>query len=90
MKGVKNYNVAVLEQGDSVIFLRQIKPGAAGRSYGIHVARLSGLPTAVLDRAGDLLQILESNSVDEEEKPKLSRRKPKPPRESDDQLSLFD
>ena len=61
-RGVNNYNVAVREYGDDVIFLRQIVPGAADRSYGIHVARLAGIPQAVLERAGNILELLEKSA----------------------------
>ncbi|MBR7121486.1 MAG: DNA mismatch repair protein MutS [Lentisphaeria bacterium] len=61
-RGVNNFNVAVREYGDEVIFLRQIIPGAADRSYGIHVARLAGVPQAVLERAQTILELLEKNS----------------------------
>ncbi len=62
-RGVNNYNVAVREYGDKVIFLRQIVPGGTDRSYGIHVARLAGLPAPVLNRARDILELLESNAA---------------------------
>ena len=58
-RGVNNYNVAVREYGEEIIFLRQIMPGPSDRSYGIHVAKLAGLPGPVLDRAKDLLELLE-------------------------------
>ena len=60
-RGVNNFNVAVREYGDEVIFLRQIVPGAADRSYGIHVARLAGIPEAVLERAKSVLDLLENH-----------------------------
>src|SRR5205085_91235 len=56
---VRNYNVAVAEDGEKVVFLHKIVPGGADRSYGIHVARLAGLPRAILRRAEDILQDLE-------------------------------
>ncbi len=56
---VKNYRIAVKEKGDQVIFLRQIVPGGTDRSYGIQVARLAGLPPAVLERAKQILWSLE-------------------------------
>jgi DNA mismatch repair protein MutS len=55
VEGVKNYNASVQEQGDSVVFLRKIARGSASRSYGIQVASLAGLPTAVLDRSKEIL-----------------------------------
>jgi DNA mismatch repair protein MutS len=62
---VRNYNVAVAEDGDRVVFLHKIVPGGADRSYGIHVARLAGLPRAILRRAEDILQDLERGGTKE-------------------------
>jgi DNA mismatch repair protein MutS len=65
--GVKNWSIAVKEQGEDIIFLRQIILGAADRSYGIQVARLAGLPREVIDRAIGLLQVLElQNKLDDD------------------------
>ena len=61
-RGINNYNVAVREYGEKIIFLRQIVPGATDRSYGIHVAQLAGLPREVVDRARDILEVLENGS----------------------------
>nr|MBA3273890.1 DNA mismatch repair protein MutS [Chthoniobacterales bacterium] len=58
--GVVNYNVAVREWNEQIIFLRKIVPGGADRSYGIQVARLAGLPKEILDRAKDILSHLEN------------------------------
>ena len=55
---VKNYNVAVHEDGEKVVFLHKIVPGGADRSYGIHVARLAGLPRAILRRSEDIFGII--------------------------------
>lgn len=57
---VKNYSMAVKEQGQDITFLRKVNPGKASRSYGINVARLSGLPLQVIQRANDILFLLES------------------------------
>jgi len=56
---VRNYNVAVAEEGDHVVFLRRIVPGGADRSYGIHVANLAGLPKPVVRRAEEILTNLQ-------------------------------
>lgn len=56
---VRNYNVAVAEEGDQVVFLHKIIPGGADRSYGIHVAQLAGLPRPVIHRAQEILAELE-------------------------------
>ena len=58
VKGVKNYCVSVKEQGEDVIFLRKIVEGSADRSYGVHVARLAGVPNSVLKRADSILKLL--------------------------------
>ncbi len=60
LPGVANYNVAVAEQGDHVVFLHTIRPGKADKSYGIHVAQLAGVPRAVVQRAEEILKELES------------------------------
>lgn len=60
---VKNFNVAVREWNDQIIFLRKIQPGGADKSYGIQVARLAGLPREVIERAQQMLQKLESNDL---------------------------
>ncbi|TEU17952.1 MAG: DNA mismatch repair protein MutS [Anaerolineales bacterium] len=58
---VRNYNVAVTEEGDKVIFQHKIVPGSADRSYGIHVAQLAGIPKAVINRATEILSELEGH-----------------------------
>lgn len=60
LPAVHNYNLAVVEEGEQVIFLHKVVPGGADRSYGIHVARLAGVPRPVIQRAEDLLEQLES------------------------------
>jgi DNA mismatch repair protein MutS len=60
-KAIKNFTMAVKEQGDSVIFLRQVIPGGAEKSFGIHVARLAGLPERVVNRAEEMLVKLEES-----------------------------
>jgi DNA mismatch repair protein MutS len=62
---VVNYNVAVDDSGDGedVVFLRRIVPGKADRSYGVHVARMAGLPSAVVNRAAEILEDLERSGA---------------------------
>ena len=62
LPGVRNYNVAVSEADNKVIFLHKIVPGGADQSYGIHVGQLAGLPGPVVQRASEILQQLESSS----------------------------
>ncbi|MCF8447886.1 MAG: DNA mismatch repair protein MutS, partial [Bacteroidia bacterium] len=57
--GIKNYHVHVKEQDNKVIFLRKLKPGGSEHSFGIHVARMAGIPKTVLTRSDDLLKELE-------------------------------
>lgn len=73
--GVRNFRVAVREDRDRVVFLRQIVEGEADRSYGIQVARLAGLPMEVLKRAEEILQGLEERETDSSGKP--ARIKPR-------------
>jgi len=84
LSGVKNYNFAVREWGDKVIFLRKLIEGSADKSYGIHVAQLAGLPKEVLERAKEILYHLEKNSYREDGMPKLAKVE-----KEAKQLSLF-
>ncbi len=63
INGVKNYNIAVKKRGDDIIFLRRIVPGGADESYGIEVAKLSGIPNSVINRAKEVLKQTESEGV---------------------------
>ena len=56
----RNFNVAVREAGDEIVFLHRLEPGGADRSYGIHVGRLAGLPAPVVERAWQVLKLLEA------------------------------
>jgi DNA mismatch repair protein MutS len=73
-KGVCNFNVAVREWNEQIIFLRKIVPGGADKSYGIQVARLAGLPKEILDRAKDILSHLEKPDSAVEHSPKTKKR----------------
>ena len=70
--GVKNFNVAVREWNDQIIFLRKIRPGPADKSYGIQVARLAGLPQPLLERAKEILANLEASELNAQGRPKLA------------------
>jgi DNA mismatch repair protein MutS len=65
---VRNFHVAVQEKGNEILFLREIVPGCADRSYGIQVARLAGIPKTVIERASCVLEDLEKNRKPREEK----------------------
>ena len=73
---VRNYNVAVREVGDQVLFLHLLVPGGADRSYGIEVGRLAGLPDAVLARARAILRRLEDGHVVPDPVPGARARRP--------------
>ena len=64
LEGVKNYSMTVSEGKEGIMFLHQVVPGAAGRSYGIEVARIAGLPDVVLRRAFELLGIFEKDGLE--------------------------
>ncbi|HAP93938.1 MAG TPA: DNA mismatch repair protein MutS [Desulfotomaculum sp.] len=59
LAGVRNFTITVQEQGEDIVFLRQVLPGKADRSYGIQVARLAGLPRVILSRAREIMNSLE-------------------------------
>jgi DNA mismatch repair protein MutS len=91
---LKNFNVAVREWNDQIVFLRKIVEGGTDKSYGIHVARLAGVPKAVLERAKVILRNLEESELTPEgnvrqtarrraEREKLQQLAPPP------QLDLF-
>jgi DNA mismatch repair protein MutS len=93
-KGVSNFNVAVREWNEQIIFLRKIVPGGADKSYGIQVARLAGLPKEILDRAKEILSHLENpNGAEAHEKPKRKKvragQAPSMPQSEKPQLDLL-
>ena len=63
LPAVRNFNVAVRESGDDVVFLHRLQPGGADRSYGIEVGRLAGLPAPVIERARAVLRLLEGEQL---------------------------
>jgi DNA mismatch repair protein MutS len=84
--GVRNYNVAVKEWGDEIIFLRKIEKGPADKSYGIQVARLAGLPDTIISRAKEVLANLEKEELNEVGRPRFADRRSK---KGTVQLDLF-
>lgn len=76
--GVRNFNVAVREWNDQIIFLRKIVKGGADKSYGIQVARLAGLPGPIIARAKEILSNLEQSELNAEGKPTLAEAPPPP------------
>ncbi len=87
--GVKNWSVAVKEKGEDIIFLRQIIAEAADRSYGIHVARLAGLPKEVLERAQGILTVLEQQAELDESIPEVATTTVNMLTKENQQLSFF-
>ena len=81
LPNVKNYNIAVKKRGDQMIFLRKIVPGATDDSFGIEVAKLAGIPNAVISRAREILAELESGQREVVAAPV---------KEADDQISMMD
>jgi DNA mismatch repair protein MutS len=87
---VANVNVAVREWGDEITFLYRVVPGGADRSYGIHVARLAGVPQEVVGRAREILALLEASGEEPAERARRSRKKRRKASEPDvEQLALF-
>ena len=84
---VRNYNFAVKEWNDEIIFLRKVVEGSSDKSYGIHVARLAGIPPQVLDRAREILSNLESQNIELLEP--APRAKETTPGETHRQLDMF-
>ena len=82
LPNVKNYNIAVKKRGDQMIFLRRIVPGATDDSFGIEVAKLAGIPNAVISRAREILDELESGNG--------AAFAPAPVEAEEDQISMLD
>mgnify|MGYP006283372353 CR=1 FL=1 len=76
---VRNYNVAVREWMDEVVFLHRILPGGTDKSYGIHVAKLAGIPKSILGRSNEILDELESAFAKEATGERLARHKTREP-----------
>jgi DNA mismatch repair protein MutS len=86
LKDAVNWNVAVREDRGDIAFLHKIVPGATNKSYGLHVAKLAGVPPVVIERAKAVLASLEAEHLDASGRPKVPERKTR----DDRQLSLFD
>ncbi|PMP83542.1 MAG: DNA mismatch repair protein MutS, partial [Chloroflexus aggregans] len=93
---VRNFHMAAVERDGRVVFLHELRPGGADRSYGIHVAELAGIPASVIRRANDLLAELEGHTarpMDQRVEPSSDGERVLPPAPSTAgsmQLSLFD
>ncbi|UCE73768.1 MAG: hypothetical protein JSV56_12195, partial [Methanomassiliicoccales archaeon] len=62
-EGVANYNIAIKEDEEGIIFLRKVVPGGTNKSYGIEVAKLAGLPSEVINRANEVLKTIEEENI---------------------------
>lgn len=85
---VKNFHVAVLEEGNKIIFLRKLLPGGSEHSFGIHVAQMAGMPAPIVQRASEVLKHLEKEKIHQELHEKISEM----PKQTQTitQLSLFE
>ena len=86
---VKNFNIAVKEWNDQIIFLRKLVPGGTSRSYGIQVARIAGLPQKVIGRAREILDNLERGEGNEVGSPRMAVDRSGKDKQETTQLSLF-
>lgn len=86
---VKNFNIAVKEWKDRIIFLRKLVPGGTSRSYGVQVARIAGIPEEVIERAKEILSNLEKGEIDDLGRPRLARSKQTQNSQSTSQMNLF-
>ena len=82
---VKNYNVAVKEVGDSILFIRQLQEGGSQHSFGIHVAQMAGMPTQVVERANEIMHHLERDKISNSQPNKVAEIP-----QSKTQLQLFE
>ncbi len=89
MHRIKNYHISVKEIGNKVIFLRKLVPGGSEHSFGIHVAKMAGMPGRVIDRANDLLEKLEQSHSNEELTRKTKGKSAKSKPKDDFQLSFI-
>lgn len=87
---IKNYYVSVQEKNDTIIFMRKIFSGKIDKSYGIHVAKLAGVPNKVILDANQKLSQLELKETEVEYEAKLSKVAPKKAKKDEDQISIFD
>lgn len=85
---IKNYNVATREVDKKIIFLRKLKPGGSNQSFGIHVAKMSGMPREVLKRATEILAHLQTKSIDDADNPE--NKMTSLPKHESQQMMIFD
>jgi DNA mismatch repair protein MutS len=83
---IKNFNVATKEVDNRIIFLRKLMPGGSNQSFGIHVARMSGMPKEILDRAKSILTHLQAQSIEDHKAEQIKDI----PVNAGEQLMIFD
>jgi DNA mismatch repair protein MutS len=76
-QGIRNFHVSIKEVGNQIIFLRRIAPGGSEHSFGIHVAKMAGMPQTIVERAKELLKVFEKNHSGEEFKKISTKKTPK-------------
>jgi DNA mismatch repair protein MutS len=77
-EGIKNYHIAVKEQGQQIVFLRTLKKGGSEHIFGIHVAQLAGIPNQVLIRSAEILKVLEDSRLKNQQRNALKKTESKP------------
>ncbi len=87
---IKNFNVSTREIDDNVIFLRKLKPGGSQHSFGIHVAKIAGMPASIVTRANEILEHLESQSIEAKEDGSNEKLKTLSTDDSNWQLNFFE
>ncbi len=87
---IKNFNVSTKEIGNKVIFLRKLVTGGSQHSFGIHVARMSGMPRMIIERAYEILSQLEQKMRDSEDEQNIGKKLKTMPQQTAIQLSIFD
>ncbi|HEX7757627.1 MAG TPA: DNA mismatch repair protein MutS, partial [Niabella sp.] len=90
MEGIKNYHVTNREIGNKIIFLRKLARGGSTHSFGIHVAKMAGMPSSLINRANEILSQLEHKQVDGKEQDRPAKEKVRDITAPQFQLSIFD
>jgi DNA mismatch repair protein MutS len=88
MPRIKNYNVSIKELDNKIIFLRKLVPGGSEHSFGIHVAKMAGMPNFIIKRGNEILHQLEKQRSDEPSAKGLHKKKSKA-QSSEFQLNMF-
>jgi DNA mismatch repair protein MutS len=91
-QGIKNYRVEVIETEGNVVFTHKVSSGGSDHSFGIHVAKMAGLPSKIIDRANEIMKLFEgdTNEPQSEHKPDISRIKTRQKGQPYHQLSIFE